>query len=63
MQQHDQTMAELTQKASDLRQSHSVEEAIKVVSQKLEQQDDAGHPQYISVTSSNYFHSRVYRIT
>lgn len=36
---HYQTMAELTQKKSDLRKSHSVEEAIKEAETKLEQEE------------------------
>lgn len=43
LQQHFQTMAELTRQASDLRQSHSVEEAIKDTSEKLENQLGTGH--------------------
>ncbi len=43
LQKHYQTMAEITQKASDLRQSHSVEEAIKDASEKLEDEADLGH--------------------
>ena len=43
LQKHYQTMAEITQKASDLRQSHSVEEAIKDASEKLEQEEGSGH--------------------
>ena len=43
LQQHYQTMAEITKQASDLRQSHSVEEAIKETSEKLENTSGAGH--------------------
>ncbi|GAB3022345.1 low affinity iron permease family protein [Spirosoma pulveris] len=43
LQQHYQTMAEITKKASDLRQSHSVEEAIKDASEKLEDESGVGH--------------------
>ncbi|MVM28432.1 low affinity iron permease family protein [Spirosoma sp. HMF4905] len=43
LQKHYQTMAEITQKASDLRQSHSVEEAIKDASEKLEDEQNLGH--------------------
>ncbi|AKD56923.1 low affinity iron permease family protein [Spirosoma radiotolerans] len=43
LQQHYQTMAEITQKASDLRRSHSIEEAIKDASEKLEEESGMGH--------------------
>ncbi|GAB3808076.1 low affinity iron permease family protein [Spirosoma humi] len=43
LQQHYQTLAEITQKASDLRKSHSVEEAIKDASEKLEEESGFGH--------------------
>ncbi|SOD92779.1 low affinity iron permease family protein [Spirosoma fluviale] len=43
LQQHYQTMAEITKKASDLRQSHSIEEAIKDASEKLEDESGVGH--------------------
>ncbi|GAB3789662.1 hypothetical protein GCM10028818_58650 [Spirosoma horti] len=43
LQQHYQTMAEITQKASDLRKSHSIEEAIKDASEKLEEESGLGH--------------------
>lgn len=43
LQQHYQTMADLTQQASDLRQSHSVEEAIKEAAEKLETEAGLGH--------------------
>lgn len=43
LQQHYQTMAEITQKASDLRKSHSIEEAIKDASEKLEEESGSGH--------------------
>lgn len=43
LQQHYQTMAEITKKASDLRQSHSVEEAIKDAAEKLEDESNVGH--------------------
>ena len=43
LQQHYQTMAEITRQASDLRQSHSVEEAIKDASEKLEDESESGH--------------------
>ena len=43
LQKHYQTMAEITKQASDLRQSHSVEEAIKETSEKLEEESEAGH--------------------
>jgi low affinity Fe/Cu permease len=43
LQQHYQMMAELTRQASDLRQSHSVEEAIKDTAEKLEDELDTGH--------------------
>lgn len=43
LQQHYQTMAEITQKASDLRRSHSIEEAIKDASEKLEEESGLGH--------------------
>jgi low affinity Fe/Cu permease len=43
LQTHYQTMAEITQKASDLRKSHSVEEAIKDASEKLEEEEESGH--------------------
>ncbi|WP_461107288.1 low affinity iron permease family protein [Spirosoma koreense] len=43
LQKHYQTMAEITQKASDLRKSHSIEEAIKDASEKLEDEENLGH--------------------
>ncbi|MVM30460.1 low affinity iron permease family protein [Spirosoma sp. HMF4905] len=43
LQKHYQTMAEITQKASDIRKSHSVEEAIKDASEKLEDEQELGH--------------------
>ena len=43
LQKHYQTMAEITQKASDLKKSHSVEEAIKDASEKLDQEKGSGH--------------------
>ncbi|GAB2519407.1 low affinity iron permease family protein [Spirosoma aerophilum] len=43
LQQHYQMMAELTKQASDLRQSHSVEEAIKDTAEKLENEMNTGH--------------------
>ena len=43
LQTHYQTMAEITQKASDLRRSHSIEEAIKDASEKLEDENGSGH--------------------
>jgi low affinity Fe/Cu permease len=43
LQKHYQTMAEITKQASDLRQSHSVEEAIKDTAQKLEEESESGH--------------------
>ena len=43
LQQHYQTMADITRQASDLRQSHSVEEAIKDTAEKLENESEAGH--------------------
>lgn len=43
LQKHYQTMAEITQKASNLRQSHSVEEAIKESTDKLESEEGLGH--------------------
>lgn len=43
LQKHYQTMADITQKASDLRQSHSVEEAIKDAAEKLEDEQGLGH--------------------
>ena len=43
LQKHYETMAEITKQASDLRQSHSVEEAIKDTAEKLEDESEAGH--------------------
>lgn len=43
LQRHYETMAEITKKASDLRQSHSVEEAIKDTAEKLEDEEGLGH--------------------
>lgn len=43
LQQHYQTMADITKQASDLRQSHSIEEAIKETSEKLESTSESGH--------------------
>jgi low affinity Fe/Cu permease len=43
LQRHYVTMAEITQKASDLQKSHSVEEAIKEASEKLEEEAQIGH--------------------
>jgi low affinity Fe/Cu permease len=43
LQRHYETMAEITKKASDLRQSHSVEEAIKDTAEKLESEEGLGH--------------------
>ncbi|GAB4052118.1 low affinity iron permease family protein [Spirosoma litoris] len=43
LQKHYQTMAEITKQASDLRQSHSVEEAIKDSAEKLEEDLGTGH--------------------
>lgn len=43
LQQHYQTMAEITKQASDLRQSHSIEEAIKDTAEKLEDESESGH--------------------
>ncbi len=43
LQQHYQTMAAITKKASDLRQSHSIEEAIKDASEKLKDEAGLGH--------------------
>ncbi|MFD2935575.1 low affinity iron permease family protein [Spirosoma flavum] len=43
LQQHYQTMADITKNASDLRQSHSIEEAIKDASEKLEDESGTGH--------------------
>ena len=43
LQKHYQTMAEITKQASDLRQSHSVEEAIKETAEKLEDESGIGH--------------------
>ncbi|GAB4008053.1 low affinity iron permease family protein [Spirosoma sp. KCTC 42546] len=43
LQKHYETMAEITKQASDLRQSHSVEEAIKDTAEKLEEDSETGH--------------------
>jgi low affinity Fe/Cu permease len=43
LQEHYKMMAELTRQASDLRQSHSVEEAIKDTAEKLEDELGTGH--------------------
>lgn len=43
LQQHYQTLAEITQKASDLRKSHSIEEAIKDAAEKLEEETGFNH--------------------
>ena len=43
LQKHYQTMADITKQATDLRQSHSVEEAIKDTAEKLENESELGH--------------------
>ncbi|UFH54824.1 low affinity iron permease family protein [Spirosoma sp. KNUC1025] len=43
LQKHYEMMAEITRQASDLRQSHSVEEAIKDTAEKLEDESESGH--------------------
>ncbi|GAB2605632.1 low affinity iron permease family protein [Spirosoma areae] len=43
LQNHYQTMAEITRQASDLRKSHSIEEAIKESAEKLENESESGH--------------------
>ncbi|WP_420149286.1 low affinity iron permease family protein [Spirosoma sp.] len=43
LQKHYQAMADITKQASDLRQSHSVEEAIKDTAEKLENESESGH--------------------
>jgi low affinity Fe/Cu permease len=43
LQRHYVTMAEITQKAADLQKSHSVEEAIKEASKKLEEEQGLGY--------------------
>lgn len=43
LQKHYEMMAEITKQASDLRQSHSIEEAIKETAEKLEDESEAGH--------------------
>lgn len=43
LQKHFQTMAEITRQASDIHQSHSVEEAIKDSTEKLESEAETGH--------------------
>lgn len=43
LQEHYHTLAEITQRASDLRKSHSIEEAIKDASEKLKEESGFGH--------------------
>ena len=43
LQKHYQTMADITKQATDLRQSHSIEEAIKDTAEKLEDESELGH--------------------